>query len=110
MSTYEYTETISDNYLKIYVDQQNIMWIHDYYVDPYKAKLFVVLLKNTCNEIVEKYGCTKHFQYVTMIEWEKLKLDSGWNLEYEDADTQINIISCDILDAPELICNAFLSH
>lgn len=111
MSTYEYVEGISKNYLKLYVDANNIMWIHDYYVDPFKGKLFVIMLKRACDQIIEKHNCTKHMQYVKTHDWSLLKSDAKWKLEYEDIDAQVNLISCDILNAPVCICDAFIgSH
>lgn len=109
MSTYEYVENISKNYLKIYVDPHNIMWIHDYYVDPYKGKLFAIMLKRACDQAIEKHGCTKHMQHVKTQDWINLKADPKWKLEYEDEDAQVNLISCDILNTPVCICDAFMS-
>lgn len=108
MTSHEYVEKKSLNYLKIYVDANNIMWIHDYYVDPFKGKLFAIMLKRACDEIIEKYGCKKHMQYVKTHDWLTLKSDSKWKLEYEDTDTDVNLISCDILNAPVCICDAFI--
>lgn len=109
MTTYEYVEDISKNYLKIFVDPQKIMWIHDYYVDPFKGKLFVIMLKRACDEIAEKHGSTKHMQYVTVNDWELLKSDTKWKLEFEDVEAKVNVISCDLINAPVCICDAFLS-
>lgn len=103
-----YNETISKNYIKIYVDKNNIMWIHDYYVDPHKGKLFVIMLKKACNEMIEKYGCAKHMQHVKLADWLTLKSDLKWKLEYEDIEAEVNLISCDIIDAPVCISYAFI--
>lgn len=108
MSTYEYVESISKNYLKIYVDENNIMWIHDYYVDPFKGKLFMIMLKRACDQMIEQHKSTKHMQYVKNYDWEILKNDPKWNLEYEDVDAKVNLISCDIINAPVCICDAFI--
>jgi hypothetical protein len=108
MSYHIYNEKISQNYIKVFVDLNNIMWIHDYYVDPHKAKLFAVMLKKACDEMIARYGCKKHVQYVKFSDWQTLKSDSKWKLEYEDENAQVCMISCDILNAPVCICDGFL--
>ena len=109
MSTYEYVENISNNYIKVYVDENNIMWIHDYYVDPYKGKLFAILLKRACDEIIEKHNSKIHMQYITSAEWQILKSDTRWTLIYEDENAYVNLISCDIINVPVCICDGFMS-
>jgi len=108
MTTHIYNDHLSKNYLKIYVDKNNIMWIHDYYVDDLKGKLFCYMLKRACDEIIEKYNCDKHMQYVNFSDWDTIKNDNKWKLEYEDSDAKVVLISCDIINAPVCICDAFM--
>lgn len=108
MTTLEYVENISKNYLKIYIDDNNIMWIHDYYVDPFKGKLFAIMLKRACDQVIEKHNCIKHMQYVNFEDWEILKSDYKWKIEFKDELSQVYLISCDIINAPVCICDAFL--
>jgi hypothetical protein len=108
MSTYEYTEKISENYLKIYVDANNIMWIHDYYVDELKGKLFAIMIKKACDDMIEKHNCEKYMQYITHESWEYLESDSKWNVECDDIDG-VKLISCDIINTPVCIIDGFMS-
>jgi hypothetical protein len=109
MSTYEYTEKISDNYLKIYVDANNIMWIHNYHVDELKGKLFAIMIKKACDNIIEKHNCKKHMQYITHESWEYLKNDLKWKVECDDDASGVKLISCDIINAPVCIIDGFMS-
>lgn len=109
MPTYEYSEKVSNNYIKLFVDEKNIAWIHKYFIDSENYKLFAVMLKNAFLEAASKHNCDKYMQYVAYDDWKYLKDNDLWKIEFDDDNAFVKLISCDIDNAPVCIMSGFLN-
>lgn len=109
MPEYSYEENNTNNKLEFTVDNNNVIWINNYYVDPENVKLFVVMLKNAFNTIISNHKCDMYMQYVSCDDWNHIKGNDNWKICKSDDALGIKLISCNASVAPQCILDGFLN-
>jgi hypothetical protein len=102
----------NNNYIELYIDDDNIVWIERYYIDKSSDEC----IKEFCKKLCEKFDETKtkknalfHRQYILKEEFHQfdfLQNDERWEVVGDDNDCLL--IECDIDDAPKCIIEAFI--
>jgi hypothetical protein len=82
--------------------------IIDYYVDENNSKIFIILMKNSFEQM-KKSGCEKLIQTITVSDYDMLyKNDTDVEFVVISRDDSYITISCDIDYAPTHIAKGFL--
>lgn len=112
MNTYIFKGKDNKNYIKLYVDNNNVVWIDQYYIDDSNEeyiKEFCIKICEGFNEMKTKKNALTHRQYISKIEFNKyefLQNDDRWEL-VDDVEEYL-LMECDINDAPKCIIEAFV--
>ena len=106
---------ITDNYIKMFLDNENSVWIENYYIDSEYVESdgfkiveeFCKMMDEGFNELKSRGGIS-HKQYVPKHEVTDtfIKRDERWEIIGEDEDTYL--MECDIDDAMRCIIEGFL--
>jgi hypothetical protein len=102
----------SDNYLELFKDNNNSVWVDKMHIDSSKYDFileFCTMINNAFQSAKDK-GAINHHQYVSIDDWDEyLKNDDRWDI-VKECENNIYLIMCDIDDAPKCIIDAFLKN
>lgn len=103
------SDEATDNYIELEWSK-NVCWINNMYVDPDNVKLFFLLIKTSLAKM-EKKGCEKYQQLVSVDDWNLfLKENKEWRILSENTENNSLLIECDIKYSHELLIDSLLRN
>jgi len=111
MENYFFESKKSDNFIELFKDADENIWIKKYHIDKsnYDSTLEFCKIIDNAFDTIKSRGGKMHSQYVDKNDWyDFLRKDDRWDL-VKKCDDEIYHISCDIDDAPQCILEAFMN-